>query len=126
MWGGPCVFCHHLDNLVYLKWGVHWCPQELESQLCCPGSPARWIQCCFCVILLPQFYLFVCLFVSFLQTGYMFGKGIYFADMVSKSANYCHTSQADPIGLVLLGEVALGNMYVTYEEYLPNVLNTSS
>uniref|UniRef100_A0A8C1W4C6 Poly [ADP-ribose] polymerase n=1 Tax=Cyprinus carpio TaxID=7962 RepID=A0A8C1W4C6_CYPCA len=30
-------------------------------------------------------------------TGYMFGKGVYFADMVSKSANYCHTSQADPI-----------------------------
>lgn len=45
-----------------------------------------------------------------LQTGYMFGKGIYFADMVSKSANYCHTSQGDPIGLILLGEVALGNM----------------
>uniref|UniRef100_G1PK82 Poly [ADP-ribose] polymerase n=1 Tax=Myotis lucifugus TaxID=59463 RepID=G1PK82_MYOLU len=44
-------------------------------------------------------------------TGYMFGKGIYFADMVSKSANYCHTSQGDPVGLVLLGEVALGNMY---------------
>ncbi|XP_062980205.1 poly [ADP-ribose] polymerase 1 [Elgaria multicarinata webbii] len=44
-------------------------------------------------------------------TGYMFGKGIYFADMVSKSANYCHPSQADPIGLILLGEVALGNMY---------------
>ncbi|KAM9435896.1 poly [ADP-ribose] polymerase 1 [Clarias gariepinus] len=44
-------------------------------------------------------------------TGYMFGKGIYFADMVSKSANYCHTSQADPIGLILLGEVALGNMH---------------
>ncbi|XP_072912212.1 poly [ADP-ribose] polymerase 1 isoform X2 [Hemitrygon akajei] len=44
-------------------------------------------------------------------TGYMFGKGVYFADMVSKSANYCHTSQADPVGLVLLAEVALGNMY---------------
>ncbi|XP_011853365.1 PREDICTED: poly [ADP-ribose] polymerase 1 [Mandrillus leucophaeus] len=43
-------------------------------------------------------------------TGYMFGKGIYFADMVSKSANYCHTSQGDPIGLIVLGEVALGNM----------------
>lgn len=41
----------------------------------------------------------------------MFGKGIYFADMVSKSANYCHASQADPVGLILLGEVALGNMY---------------
>ncbi|XP_066550886.1 poly [ADP-ribose] polymerase 1 [Amia ocellicauda] len=44
-------------------------------------------------------------------TGYMFGKGVYFADMVSKSANYCHTSQADPIGLLLLAEVALGNMH---------------
>ncbi|XP_048363626.1 poly [ADP-ribose] polymerase 1 [Sphaerodactylus townsendi] len=44
-------------------------------------------------------------------TGYMFGKGIYFADMVSKSANYCHTSQNDSVGLILLGEVALGNMY---------------
>ncbi|XP_057584495.1 poly [ADP-ribose] polymerase 1 isoform X2 [Hippopotamus amphibius kiboko] len=46
-----------------------------------------------------------------IDTGYMFGKGVYFADMVSKSANYCHTSQGDPIGLILLGEVALGNMY---------------
>lgn len=46
----------------------------------------------------------------FLQTGYMFGKGVYFADMVSKSANYCHTSQSDPVGLLLLAEVALGNM----------------
>ncbi|XP_070584140.1 poly [ADP-ribose] polymerase 1 [Erythrolamprus reginae] len=44
-------------------------------------------------------------------TGYMFGKGIYFADMVSKSANYCHTSYVDPVGLLLLGEVALGNMF---------------
>uniref|UniRef100_A0A8C5H0G8 Poly [ADP-ribose] polymerase n=1 Tax=Gouania willdenowi TaxID=441366 RepID=A0A8C5H0G8_GOUWI len=44
-------------------------------------------------------------------TGYMFGKGVYFADMVSKSANYCHTSQADPVGLILLAEVALGNMH---------------
>ncbi|KAG9347239.1 hypothetical protein JZ751_004806 [Albula glossodonta] len=48
-------------------------------------------------------------------TGYMFGKGVYFADMVSKSANYCHTSQADPVGLILLGEVALGNIYIVYD-----------
>uniref|UniRef100_A0A158R496 Poly [ADP-ribose] polymerase n=1 Tax=Syphacia muris TaxID=451379 RepID=A0A158R496_9BILA len=41
-------------------------------------------------------------------TGYMFGKGIYFADMVSKSANYCHVS--DGRGLLLLCEVALGEM----------------
>uniref|UniRef100_A0A8D0DDF5 Poly [ADP-ribose] polymerase n=1 Tax=Sander lucioperca TaxID=283035 RepID=A0A8D0DDF5_SANLU len=44
-------------------------------------------------------------------TGYMFGKGVYFADMVSKSANYCHTSQSDPVGLLLLAEVALGNTH---------------
>ncbi|CAH1792738.1 unnamed protein product [Owenia fusiformis] len=44
-------------------------------------------------------------------TGYMFGKGIYFADMVSKSANYCRTSKSDPIGLLGLCEVALGNQY---------------
>lgn len=44
-------------------------------------------------------------------TGYMFGKGIYFADMVSKSANYCCTSPSNPVGLLLLCEVALGNMY---------------
>ncbi|KAH8292667.1 hypothetical protein KR044_013023 [Drosophila immigrans] len=43
-------------------------------------------------------------------TGYMFGKGIYFADMVSKSANYCCTSQQNSTGLMLLSEVALGNM----------------
>ncbi|XP_065832639.1 poly [ADP-ribose] polymerase 1-like [Oscarella lobularis] len=44
-------------------------------------------------------------------TGYMFGKGVYFADMVTKSANYCHTSSAAPVGLMLLCEVALGEMY---------------
>ncbi|XP_013185212.2 poly [ADP-ribose] polymerase isoform X1 [Amyelois transitella] len=43
-------------------------------------------------------------------TGYMFGKGIYFADMVSKSANYCCTSKDKPVGVMLLCEVALGNM----------------
>jgi len=41
-------------------------------------------------------------------TGYMFGKGVYFADMVSKSANYCFTSPANPTGILLLCDVALG------------------
>lgn len=41
-------------------------------------------------------------------TGYMFGKGIYFADIVSKSANYCFTTPNNNIGLMLLCEVALG------------------
>ena len=43
-------------------------------------------------------------------TGYMFGKGVYFADMVSKSANYCYTNRSESVGLLLLCEVALGNM----------------
>ncbi|XP_072296739.1 poly [ADP-ribose] polymerase 2 isoform X2 [Eucyclogobius newberryi] len=42
-------------------------------------------------------------------TGYMFGKGIYFADMSSKSANYCFANQQSNVGLLLLCEVALGD-----------------
>lgn len=38
----------------------------------------------------------------------MFGKGVYFADMVSKSANYCCTSRQSNTGILLLCEVALG------------------
>ncbi|XP_063237914.1 poly [ADP-ribose] polymerase [Bacillus rossius redtenbacheri] len=56
-------------------------------------------------------------------TGYMFGKGIYFADMVSKSANYCATSKMNSKGVLLLCDVALGNMYertdADYIEKLP-------
>ncbi|XP_077241988.1 poly(ADP-ribose) polymerase 2 isoform X2 [Tasmannia lanceolata] len=44
-------------------------------------------------------------------TGYMFGKGVYFADLVSKSAQYCYTDKNDPVGLMLLSEVALGEVY---------------
>eukprot|EP00043_Microstomoeca_roanoka_P016452 m.168165 g.168165 ORF g.168165 m.168165 type:complete len:169 (+) comp16464_c0_seq11:63-569(+) len=44
-------------------------------------------------------------------TGYMFGKGVYFASMVSKSANYCFTSRGNDTGVLLLCEVALGDMY---------------
>lgn len=42
-------------------------------------------------------------------TGYMFGKGVYFADMSSKSANYCFATQNNKVGLLLLCEVALGD-----------------
>ncbi|CAF4806923.1 unnamed protein product [Rotaria socialis] len=41
-------------------------------------------------------------------TGYMFGKGLYFADMSSKSANYCYPDRNKNVGLLLLSEVALG------------------
>lgn len=46
--------------------------------------------------------------------SHMFGKGIYFADMVTKSANYCNPDYPSMLrntsGLLLLCEVALGNM----------------
>lgn len=42
------------------------------------------------------------------QTGYMFGKGIYFADMATKSANYCYAVGKE--GFLLLCDVALGEM----------------
>lgn len=38
-------------------------------------------------------------------TGYMFGKGVYFADMFSKSANYCCSTKAASAGVLLLCEV---------------------
>ena len=37
----------------------------------------------------------------------MFGKGLYFADMSSKSANYCYTTPTKNTGLVILSEVSL-------------------
>ncbi|KAG1865517.1 poly polymerase catalytic domain-containing protein [Suillus subalutaceus] len=40
-------------------------------------------------------------------TGYMFGKGVYFADMMSKSAGYCYASLSNQIGVLLLCEVAV-------------------
>ena len=44
-------------------------------------------------------------------TGYMFGKGVYFADMVSKSANYCSGTRESPKVVLLLCDVALGEQY---------------
>ena len=39
-------------------------------------------------------------------TGYMFGKGVYFADVFEKSAGYSHGGHSND--LMLLCEVALG------------------
>ncbi|KIW27433.1 uncharacterized protein PV07_07170 [Cladophialophora immunda] len=41
-------------------------------------------------------------------SGYMFGKGVYLADMSSKSANYCATYNSAGTGLLLLCEAELG------------------
>jgi poly [ADP-ribose] polymerase len=42
-------------------------------------------------------------------SGYMFGKGIYLADMSSKSANYCAHHQSGGTALLLLCEAELGD-----------------
>lgn len=44
--------------------------------------------------------------------GSMFGRGVYFTDSVSKSANYCDSNKYSNTGLLLLSEVALGNWQV--------------
>jgi len=41
--------------------------------------------------------------------GYAFGKGVYMADISSKSANYCMASMSGGTGLLLLCEAELGN-----------------
>ncbi len=46
-------------------------------------------------------------------SGYLYGKGIYFADMFGKSANYCRSNTSNNTILIMLVEVAVGK---------PNVL----
>lgn len=41
-------------------------------------------------------------------TGYNFGKGVYFADMIGKSAWYCRASSSNMTAMILLCEVACG------------------
>lgn len=41
-------------------------------------------------------------------SGYMFGKGVYLADMSSKSAGYCYPNNSGGTGLLLLCEAELG------------------
>ncbi|KAF8791322.1 Poly [ADP-ribose] polymerase 2 like protein [Argiope bruennichi] len=54
-------------------------------------------------------------------TGYMFGKGLYFADVSSKSANYCFATKKKNEGLLLMCEVSVGNQYplTAADENLP-------
>lgn len=44
----------------------------------------------------------------------MFGKGVYFADMSSKSASYCCANDSGGKGLLLLSDVELGRLYKLY------------
>uniref|UniRef100_A0A3Q0KNY3 Poly [ADP-ribose] polymerase n=1 Tax=Schistosoma mansoni TaxID=6183 RepID=A0A3Q0KNY3_SCHMA len=49
------------------------------------------------------------------STGYMFGKGVYFADCSSKSANYIYPTQANNVGLMIVCEVSLGKQKELYQ-----------
>eukprot|EP01064_Diplonema_japonicum_P015004 TRINITY_DN22774_c0_g1_i1.p1 TRINITY_DN22774_c0_g1~~TRINITY_DN22774_c0_g1_i1.p1 ORF type:complete len:729 (+),score=200.43 TRINITY_DN22774_c0_g1_i1:37-2223(+) len=52
-------------------------------------------------------------------TGYMFGKGVYFADVATKSGNYCHTSKQNNVGLMTINEVAMGKIHkLTSAKYM--------
>lgn len=51
------------------------------------------------------------------KTGYLFGKGVYFADLASKSAPYCCADMSNNIGIFLVCEVALGK---TRDLYMPD------
>lgn len=44
-------------------------------------------------------------------TGYFLGKGIYFANMISVSAQYCRANKQSTTGYMLLSDVALGRSY---------------
>ena len=43
------------------------------------------------------------------KTGYLFGKGVYFADLIGKSTPYCRPELSNGIATFVLCEVALGN-----------------
>ncbi|KAK7912164.1 poly polymerase [Apiospora marii] len=52
--------------------------------------------------------------------GYAFGKGIYLADLSSKSANYCVASASGGVGLLLLVEAELSNPMYEIDSGDPN------
>ncbi|KAI0985382.1 hypothetical protein GJ496_004262 [Pomphorhynchus laevis] len=58
------------------------------------------------------------------STGYMFGKGVYFADVSSKSAQYCYACSSNSTCFMLLAEVSLGESHrlLSSEHRLPKLL----
>lgn len=56
------------------------------------------------------------------RLGKKFGKGLYFADMMSKSTKFCITGKENRTGLMLLCEVALGDI----DECTETIFNSKS
>jgi len=44
-------------------------------------------------------------------SGYRFGKGLYFADIMTLSSVYCRVNRDSPVGFMLLVDTVLGEMY---------------
>jgi hypothetical protein len=57
-------------------------------------------------------YLVICL--EKVNQFILIFKGIYFTDVCSKAANYCHANIDNNEGILLLCEVALGNIHKVY------------
>ena len=57
------------------------------------------------------------------SSGYLYGKGVYFADMAKKSSYYCYPK--NNIALILLGDVSLGeeDQRTNFDYNLPSSLN---
>ncbi len=87
----PEVWC-----AVMLECGVQACASRRPKLLSLATCLAR------CVMLFPY-----CVDAARV-TSCTVAQGVYFADCVSKSANYCFTSPDKSTGLMLLCEVALG------------------
>jgi len=55
-----------------------------------------------------------------IANGSILGRGIYFADVISKSFNYCNARDTNDVGFILLCEVALGDKYDDHETVVPH------
>jgi poly [ADP-ribose] polymerase len=53
------------------------------------------------------------------SNGSILGRGIYFADVISKSFNYCNARDTNDVGFILLCEVALGDKFDDHETVVP-------
>lgn len=54
---------------------------------------------------------------------HFFVLGVYFADMAVKSAGYCRAGGRNPVGLMLLSDVALGNVNEKFQwDYKAHIL----
>ena len=58
-------------------------------------------------------------------SGYMFDKGIYLADVSSKSANYTFSHNSDKNGLLLLCEAELGSPMQELQRHCYNAAETA-